>query len=168
MDDQLEGPLVPVLAQALSPLISAYILRDLLIAHPLPSTLLLCGVVLTTSLPPLSQLRQLPTLVLVVHSAVVILGGPLIASAPLTLFLALLMLPMAPKGAVGALALARALIEDAEARCVLIVAWLSCATLPLDWDRPWQVFPVPIVIGAALGKALTPIATVLTKRSKEN
>uniref|UniRef100_A0A094ZJU8 Glycosylphosphatidylinositol anchor biosynthesis protein 11 n=1 Tax=Schistosoma haematobium TaxID=6185 RepID=A0A094ZJU8_SCHHA len=34
--------------------------------------------------------------------------------------------------------------------CV-IGAWLSAGFLVLDWDRPWQAWPIPCIIGAVLG-----------------
>ncbi|TNN18966.1 Phosphatidylinositol-glycan biosynthesis class F protein [Schistosoma japonicum] len=34
--------------------------------------------------------------------------------------------------------------------CV-IGAWLSAGFLVLDWDRPWQAWPIPCVVGAILG-----------------
>ncbi|XP_022095668.1 phosphatidylinositol-glycan biosynthesis class F protein-like [Acanthaster planci] len=33
----------------------------------------------------------------------------------------------------------------------LLGAWMGAFTIPLDWDRPWQVWPVPCAIGALLG-----------------
>lgn len=36
-------------------------------------------------------------------------------------------------------------------RCVLFGAWLGAVLIPLDWDRPWQVWPVPCSIGAIIG-----------------
>ncbi|CAH3122798.1 unnamed protein product [Porites lobata] len=35
--------------------------------------------------------------------------------------------------------------------CTLIGAWLGAFPIPLDWDRPWQVWPIPCVIGAIVG-----------------
>jgi len=32
-----------------------------------------------------------------------------------------------------------------------IGAWLGAIPIPLDWDRPWQAWPVTIVTGAYLG-----------------
>ena len=26
---------------------------------------------------------------------------------------------------------------------IVVGAWLSCVVIPLDWDRPWQAWPVP-------------------------
>ena len=33
-------------------------------------------------------------------------------------------------------------------------AWVSAWSIPLDWDRPWQVWPVPIVYGSTIGYAV--------------
>ncbi|XP_038075346.1 phosphatidylinositol-glycan biosynthesis class F protein-like [Patiria miniata] len=33
----------------------------------------------------------------------------------------------------------------------LLGAWMGAFTIPLDWDRPWQVWPIPCAIGALLG-----------------
>ncbi|KAE8164795.1 GPI biosynthesis protein family Pig-F-domain-containing protein [Aspergillus tamarii] len=30
-------------------------------------------------------------------------------------------------------------------------AWFGAVPIPLDWDRPWQAFPITIVIGAYIG-----------------
>lgn len=32
-----------------------------------------------------------------------------------------------------------------------IGAWLGVATMALDWDRPWQAWPLPLVFGSILG-----------------
>lgn len=39
---------------------------------------------------------------------------------------------------------------------VIIAAggWLSCIVIPLDWDRDWQQWPIPIVVGIYLGAIL--------------
>ncbi|XP_015773139.1 PREDICTED: phosphatidylinositol-glycan biosynthesis class F protein-like, partial [Acropora digitifera] len=42
--------------------------------------------------------------------------------------------------------------------CTLIGAWLGAFPIPLDWDRPWQVWPIPCVIGALVGY-ITGLAT---------
>ncbi|KAG0437069.1 hypothetical protein HPB47_017615 [Ixodes persulcatus] len=34
-------------------------------------------------------------------------------------------------------------------------AWLGCVTLPLDWDRPWQRWPIPCLLGASLARTGT-------------
>lgn len=33
----------------------------------------------------------------------------------------------------------------------ILGTWLGATVIPLDWDRPWQVWPIPCVIGALLG-----------------
>lgn len=33
-------------------------------------------------------------------------------------------------------------------------AWAGSVVAPLDWDREWQVYPIPNVVGALLGSAL--------------
>ncbi|CEP63746.1 mannose-ethanolamine phosphotransferase GPI11 LALA0_S09e01574g [Lachancea lanzarotensis] len=34
---------------------------------------------------------------------------------------------------------------------VAIGCWISCVVIPLDWDRDWQNWPTPLVVGAYLG-----------------
>ncbi|CAG59796.1 uncharacterized protein GVI51_H01265 [Nakaseomyces glabratus] len=34
---------------------------------------------------------------------------------------------------------------------IVVGCWISCVVIPLDWDRDWQAWPIPIVIGAYLG-----------------
>lgn len=36
-------------------------------------------------------------------------------------------------------------------RLILFGAWLGAVVIPLDWDRPWQVWPIPCNIGAIGG-----------------
>ncbi|KAM5477111.1 Glycosylphosphatidylinositol (GPI) anchor assembly protein [Microsporum audouinii] len=33
-------------------------------------------------------------------------------------------------------------------------AWLGAVPIPLDWDRPWQVYPITIITGAYIGYVL--------------
>ncbi|XP_023675997.2 phosphatidylinositol-glycan biosynthesis class F protein [Paramormyrops kingsleyae] len=35
--------------------------------------------------------------------------------------------------------------------CSIMGAWLGAFPIPLDWDRPWQVWPIPCTLGATLG-----------------
>lgn len=35
--------------------------------------------------------------------------------------------------------------------CTTIGCWLCPIVIPLDWDRPWQAWPIPGVVGALLG-----------------
>lgn len=34
---------------------------------------------------------------------------------------------------------------------IIIGGWLSCVVIPLDWDRDWQQWPIPVVVGIYLG-----------------
>ena len=36
-------------------------------------------------------------------------------------------------------------------RVTLLGAWLGAFVIPLDWDRPWQEWPVPCCVGALMG-----------------
>ncbi len=38
--------------------------------------------------------------------------------------------------------------------CTVAGVWLGAVPIPLDWDRPWQVWPIPCSIGALLGHAV--------------
>ncbi|XP_065224476.1 phosphatidylinositol-glycan biosynthesis class F protein [Planococcus citri] len=35
--------------------------------------------------------------------------------------------------------------------CVIAGAWVGAFVIPLDWDRPWQIWPTPCIIGALFG-----------------
>ncbi|KAH3848362.1 phosphatidylinositol-glycan biosynthesis class F protein-like [Dreissena polymorpha] len=35
--------------------------------------------------------------------------------------------------------------------CSLLGSWCGAAPIPLDWDRPWQAWPITCVLGAILG-----------------
>ncbi|XP_071963897.1 uncharacterized protein [Antedon mediterranea] len=39
----------------------------------------------------------------------------------------------------------------AVACCSLLGAWLGALPIPLDWDRPWQVWPISCSIGVVIG-----------------
>ncbi|KAH3683370.1 hypothetical protein WICPIJ_005659 [Wickerhamomyces pijperi] len=41
---------------------------------------------------------------------------------------------------------------------VLVGCWLGAVVVPLDWDRPWQTWPLPIVFGAFIGGVLSGVA----------
>lgn len=34
---------------------------------------------------------------------------------------------------------------------ILVGGWISCIVIPLDWDRDWQAWPIPVVVGIYLG-----------------
>lgn len=36
----------------------------------------------------------------------------------------------------------------------LVGAWVAAVVIPLDWDRVWQRWPVPILVGAYLGSSI--------------
>lgn len=36
-------------------------------------------------------------------------------------------------------------------QATLLGTWLGAIVIPLDWDRPWQAWPIPCVTGALLG-----------------
>ena len=38
-----------------------------------------------------------------------------------------------------------------QALGVVVGSWASAAVIPLDWDRDWQVWPIPCVMGCLLG-----------------
>lgn len=37
---------------------------------------------------------------------------------------------------------------------VILGAWAGSVVMPLDWDRSWQVYPIPNIVGAAVGHVL--------------
>lgn len=46
-------------------------------------------------------------------------------------------------------------------KATLLGAWLGAVTIPLDWDRPWQAWPIPCVIGALLGYIIGHFITLI-------
>lgn len=44
---------------------------------------------------------------------------------------------------------------------ILIGAWLGAVVIPLDWERPWQQWPVSCVLGALLGQAVGAVGTIV-------
>ncbi|KAJ7384662.1 hypothetical protein OS493_020242 [Desmophyllum pertusum] len=44
----------------------------------------------------------------------------------------------------------------------LIGTWLGAFPIPLDWDRPWQVWPIPCVIGAIVGYIVGLVISTVT------
>lgn len=38
--------------------------------------------------------------------------------------------------------------------------WLGAIAIPLDWDRPWQAWPIPCVLGALLGYTIAHFITL--------
>ncbi|XP_033336868.2 phosphatidylinositol glycan anchor biosynthesis class F [Megalopta genalis] len=39
--------------------------------------------------------------------------------------------------------------------------WLGAIVIPLDWDRPWQAWPIPCVMGALLGYMIAHFITLV-------
>ncbi|XP_033636737.1 phosphatidylinositol-glycan biosynthesis class F protein-like [Asterias rubens] len=55
--------------------------------------------------------------------------------------------------------------------CSLVGAWMGAFTIPLDWDRDWQDWPIPCAIGALLGHTIGLLAGclhLLSLMSKQN
>ena len=58
-------------------------------------------------------------------------------------------------------AVAHAMLDDdARSRAALAVApscwallgsWVASLVVPLDWEQPWQVWPIPCIYGSACG-----------------
>ncbi|KAI8322647.1 hypothetical protein GQ54DRAFT_297255 [Martensiomyces pterosporus] len=38
--------------------------------------------------------------------------------------------------------------------CTIVTSWIFAYFIPMDWDRPWQKWPIPIVGGAYLGNLI--------------
>ncbi|EDO18874.1 hypothetical protein Kpol_1023p43 [Vanderwaltozyma polyspora DSM 70294] len=34
---------------------------------------------------------------------------------------------------------------------IVLGGWISCVVIPLDWDREWQAWPIPVIVGSYLG-----------------
>jgi len=45
-------------------------------------------------------------------------------------------------------------IHKYELMGTLVGAWAASVVSPLDWDRDWQAYPIPNVVGALLGNAI--------------
>lgn len=43
----------------------------------------------------------------------------------------------------------------------LLGTWLGAIVIPLDWDRPWQVWPIPCVLGALFGYTIAHFITLV-------
>lgn len=104
---------------------------------------------------------------IIYYIAIVLFGAPLLTHHEETSMLSLTLtaLTLAPAslhlGIDNALALftgSQILISGAfvdavklNIKAVLLGTWLSAFVLPLDWDRPWQAWPIPCIVGALLG-----------------
>lgn len=108
------------------------------------------------------------------HGAAVLYGAPLLTNARQTHLWSLLMaaLVTAPTACVLGLdakawrrLYARCSPSDASelALCIpahgaVVGSWVGAWPIPLDWDRPWQLWPIPCVVGAVGGYALALVA----------
>ncbi len=45
----------------------------------------------------------------------------------------------------------------------LVCVWVSAFVIPLDWDRPWQVWPVCCTYGSAAGNILSTITRIFNR-----
>ncbi|XP_011686948.1 PREDICTED: phosphatidylinositol-glycan biosynthesis class F protein [Wasmannia auropunctata] len=46
-------------------------------------------------------------------------------------------------------------------QATILGTWLGATVIPLDWDRPWQAWPIPCVIGALLGYLIAHFVTLI-------
>lgn len=46
-------------------------------------------------------------------------------------------------------------------QATILGTWLGATVIPLDWDRPWQVWPIPCIIGALLGYLIAHLITLI-------
>ncbi|KAL6254810.1 hypothetical protein P5V15_014144 [Pogonomyrmex californicus] len=46
-------------------------------------------------------------------------------------------------------------------QATILGTWLGATVIPLDWDRPWQTWPIPCIIGALLGYLIAYFITVI-------
>lgn len=125
---------------------------------------------------------------IIYYIAIVLFGAPLLTHREETLILALTLtaLTLIPAslhlGIDNALALflgsqlpiSGAFVDSIKlnVQAVLFGAWLGAFVLPLDWDRPWQGWPIPCVAGALLGYFAAHFITLVkistTKLKKKN
>jgi len=95
---------------------------------------------------------------IIFHSTSVLFGAPYFSNWDSTLSFALLLTSLIlPTVATNSLLsgkdtqFMRFKWMQSDELCKLGGAWLSAVFIPLDWDRPWQVWPVPCCIGAIVG-----------------
>ncbi|KAJ0016203.1 hypothetical protein NQD34_014493 [Periophthalmus magnuspinnatus] len=101
------------------------------------------------------------------HTVLVLYGAPLIDSALETFSLAVLLTSLTTLRCLcvlgpniqawirvfsrhGAMSVWDTCLQFTVA-CSLVGAWLGAFPIPLDWDRPWQVWPVSCSFGATFG-----------------
>uniref|UniRef100_A0A3P8NDN5 Phosphatidylinositol glycan anchor biosynthesis, class F n=1 Tax=Astatotilapia calliptera TaxID=8154 RepID=A0A3P8NDN5_ASTCA len=101
------------------------------------------------------------------HTVVVLYGAPLIESALETFSLAVLLTSLTTLRCLcvlgpnvqawirvfsrhGAMSVWDTCLQITVA-CTLVGAWVGAFPIPLDWDRPWQVWPVSCSLGSLFG-----------------
>ncbi|CAF88258.1 unnamed protein product, partial [Tetraodon nigroviridis] len=101
------------------------------------------------------------------HAVLVLYGAPLVESALETFSLALLLTSLTTLRCVcvlgpnvqawirvfsrhGAMSVWDTCLQITVA-CTVVGAWVGAFPIPLDWDRPWQVWPVSCSLGALIG-----------------
>lgn len=46
-------------------------------------------------------------------------------------------------------------------KATLLGSWLGATVIPLDWNRPWQAWPIPCITGALLGYMIAHFVTLV-------
>jgi phosphatidylinositol glycan class F len=49
---------------------------------------------------------------------------------------------------------------------VIITTWLGVIPIPLDWDRPWQQWPITLLVGGYLGTIIGSIISIAMPQSQ--
>ncbi|XP_056153528.1 phosphatidylinositol-glycan biosynthesis class F protein [Lampris incognitus] len=101
------------------------------------------------------------------HSVVVLYGAPLIESALETFSLAVLLTSLTTLRCLcvlgpnvqawirvfsrhGAMSVWDTSLQITVV-CTVVGAWVGALPIPLDWDRPWQVWPISCSLGSVIG-----------------
>ncbi|XP_018024776.1 phosphatidylinositol-glycan biosynthesis class F protein isoform X2 [Hyalella azteca] len=111
------------------------------------------------------SIAQLLCCLLAIHGVILLFGAPILHGVVETFSLSLLLtvlccgrafVSLGPN-ALNCLLTARRIggVSEGEVRAVLVLlgAWLGALPIPLDWDRPWQTWPLTCTIGSLLGEA---------------
>lgn len=114
---------------------------------------------------------------MVYYTVVVLFGAPILTDHEETtmLVMTLLTLTFVPTSLhlgvdnaldvlIGAYSQKSGILVDAlrtNIQATILGTWLGATVIPLDWDRPWQVWPIPCVIGALLGYLIAHFITLV-------
>ncbi|XP_076463517.1 GPI ethanolamine phosphate transferase, stabilizing subunit-like [Babylonia areolata] len=104
---------------------------------------------------------------IIFHMLAVLFGAPMLESSRETFHFAMLMTSLVAVPAfcvlgadgdkwtrvfaLGRPALGKETVIYITSVSSMLGAWLGAVPIPLDWDRPWQVWPVSCVVGALMG-----------------